>query len=393
MIYKRINIFVLIIFFAITCTGCWDNRSLTDIGILAAMGIDKKDDLYQVTYQIVKPGVIKSGSSNSGSSGENKAFWTYSSEGETIFDAIRNSLSTTDQKIYFNYIQIIVLGEELARDGIKEVLDFLERDPEFARTPYLLVVKEGLAKDIIEAESKQEDIPAMHITDIIENNKSFARIRDINFIEVLNRFNQEYNEVVTGKIEIVSQENEELFVKNLKVIGSAVFRKDILVGWLSGEETRGLLFVENAVANTVMVVPNPEDRNKKVSIEIKKSETSINIEFKEYKPSFLIEINAEGNLAGQQGPGNLTEGTLLKELEKFVEEKIKTEVQTVLDKARVELKSDFLDFSGTINKNDYRKWNNIKDNWEDLFPEVVINVEVSYKMRQSGLVRQRTLVR
>ena len=63
-----------------------DNKSLTQSGIVVGLGIDYKDEVYQVTVQTV---------SVSGSAGTDKAttsFLTYSANGQTLTEAI-NSLS------------------------------------------------------------------------------------------------------------------------------------------------------------------------------------------------------------------------------------------------------------------------------------------------------------
>lgn len=36
-------------------TGCWNRNELNELSIVLAMGIDKKDDLYEVSLQVVNP--------------------------------------------------------------------------------------------------------------------------------------------------------------------------------------------------------------------------------------------------------------------------------------------------------------------------------------------------
>ncbi|MFW6022804.1 MAG: Ger(x)C family spore germination protein [Halanaerobiaceae bacterium] len=388
---KKMNITIIIILLMTILTGCWDNRSLTDLGLVLAMGIDKKGDSYEVSYQVVKPGTIKG--KQGGGSGQEQAYWTYTSSGETVFDAVRNALKTTNKKLYLNYTQIVVIGESLAREGIKDVLDFLERDPEFGRDSYMIVVKGGEAKEIIDAESNQEDIPAMHISNILENNRVLGKMKDVAIIDVYKKMNKEYSELIVGKIEKINSEKEKLTIKDLKVEGSAVFIKDKLVGWLGVEETRGLLFIENKINNTLLVVQNPIKENKKVSIEIKKSETKININFKDKKPVFVIEVNARGNIAGQQGKGDLTEDRTLKKLQGKIKEEIKSEIKSAINKSMNVYNSDFLDFSGVINRKDFTQWNKLKEKWDSIFPDIEVRVEVKFNIIQSGLIRERTMVR
>lgn len=43
-------------------SSCWSSKELTDLAIVAAMGIDKtKDGQYQITLQIINPGNVAGG--------------------------------------------------------------------------------------------------------------------------------------------------------------------------------------------------------------------------------------------------------------------------------------------------------------------------------------------
>lgn len=66
-------------------------------------------------------------------------------------------------------------------------------------------------------------------------------------------------------IEVFSEEKQEeqggdkegKMVLRLRAGGTAVFKKDKLVGWLDNAETRGLLWVLGKVQSGILVVPAP----------------------------------------------------------------------------------------------------------------------------------------
>jgi spore germination protein KC len=51
------HIFVLLIL-SLILTGCWDRRELNEIAITLALGIDKVDDKFQLTAQVVVPSEV-----------------------------------------------------------------------------------------------------------------------------------------------------------------------------------------------------------------------------------------------------------------------------------------------------------------------------------------------
>lgn len=44
-----------LLFFSLFLSGCWDRRELDRLAIAVAVGIDKADDEYQVSAQVVVP--------------------------------------------------------------------------------------------------------------------------------------------------------------------------------------------------------------------------------------------------------------------------------------------------------------------------------------------------
>src|SRR5665648_149907 len=127
--------------------GCWNRRELNTLSIVQAVGIDRTDTgQISVSLQILKPNAIKSSTSEKDVG--SKSVWVVTSEGETVFDALRNSSMQTDRKAYFPHNTVYVLSEELAREGIGDELDLLGRDPEFRKLPYVFITK-GKAEDII----------------------------------------------------------------------------------------------------------------------------------------------------------------------------------------------------------------------------------------------------
>jgi spore germination protein KC len=69
-------------------SGCWNNRDLTKINIVTAIGVDRTDDgRVLLTVQVVEPAAIQSTSSGKGKGGgaQQKPVFVVSYEGETVF--------------------------------------------------------------------------------------------------------------------------------------------------------------------------------------------------------------------------------------------------------------------------------------------------------------------
>lgn len=155
--------FVFAVLISLLLAGCWDKKEINEIGFTVGLGIDKDGDDYQITTQIALPALLE----GSGG-GEEPPVWVVSGKGRTIFEAIRDVNTRSARKPFWGHLNVIVLGEEVAKEGLIPVLDLLSRGQELRRSNYV-VLAQGKARDILEAQPKLESINAIYISHLVEN--------------------------------------------------------------------------------------------------------------------------------------------------------------------------------------------------------------------------------
>ncbi|KPU26915.1 hypothetical protein TR13x_07840 [Caloranaerobacter sp. TR13] len=388
---KKISVLLLMIIFNIAIfTACWDNKDLTEKAFVTAVGVDKTDEgKIQLTLQIVKPTVVKAGEQGAP---QEEAFWVFTTTGDTIFEAAKNQLTTVNRKPFYNHADLMVLGEKFARSGIMEALDFWERNHEPRLGADIIVAKGTTAEEILKAKSDLEKIPSMHIKSILENNKALAKIKKITIIDVLKQLIQPGLSPAIGAIEVVKKEKVQK-IENMKIESTAVFKMDKLIGWLNATQTRGLLFIQNEVKNAVYSIDNPLDESKKISIEISSSKGKIDVKTVDGKLVLLIEIKAIGNIADQQGNGDLTKKEIFKKLSKETEKAMKKDIEDVVNIAQKKYKSDIFGFGEVVYKKHLDYWKQVKDDWSDVFSNAPVEIKVEVKIRGTGIVGKPSKVR
>lgn len=436
---KVLAIFIMIFLVVINTTGCWSRRDLTEMAIATAVGLDKTDagDI-EITVQVVKPGVIKARDKGS----EEETTWVYSATGKTVFSAIRNLLTTVNRKTYFSHVQLMVIGEELAREGVMCVLDLFERDKETQKKANMIIARGLTAKEVLQAESDLENIPALHINSILDNYDTLAKIRKITFIDLMADFNysgfsptvgiiQRDNltdkhknqqlstgEQQSGKAESLqtqgkedsgqeqkesalktvnekasSDQGDDLQIKDLEVKGTAVFKKDKVIGWLEPFETRGLLFALDEVKSGIINVNNPLDKGKKVGYEIFNSSGTLKVEIKDGEPKLGIEVKVLGNLADQQGKGDLTTPEMIKKMNKAVAKYIENNIQSAVDRAQQDFKVDYFGFSQMLYKNHVQYWRKVEKDWSNVFSKLPVEIKVEWTTDSSALIKRTSTAR
>ncbi|WP_394236216.1 Ger(x)C family spore germination protein [Niallia oryzisoli] len=384
-----ISIMILLI-----STGCWNRRELNEIALVVGMSIDKQEENYLVTVQVVDPGEV---ASQKGGGGRTPVT-TYSSTGTHIFEAIRRMTTVTPRRLYFAHLQMFIVSEAIAKEGISNVLELIYRDPEFRKDFFIVVTQDVKAKEILENLTSLDKIPAIKMHSSLEaSEKSWAPTVAVQMDELISALtNDGKNPVLTGITIIGDQEKGETkenvekidAYARLKYRNIAVFKKDKLVGWLNEKESKGFNFILGNVKSTVGKIPCPEKGE--VILEIVDSKVKVKGEVVNGKPKIYINIFAETNIGEVACHLDLTKPntiTLLEEEANKVNEDI---LHTVVTKAKT-LNSDIFGFGEIIHRADPEAWNSLKKDWDNEFKNLDVSVHVEYKIRRTGVVNQSFL--
>ncbi|TDT51946.1 Ger(x)C family spore germination protein [Fonticella tunisiensis] len=383
---RKLLILIIYPLLIVMLPGCWNRRELSSLSIVQAIGIDKTEDgQINLSIQIIKPGEIKSPSSKEGGGGSGQeAVWISASTGKTFFDALRNATFESSRKLYLSHCTIVIIGEEVAKSGIGPILDFWGRDHEPQLTSFILVAK-GMAKDIIEGRHLQEKIPSKAIENLVKGTYATSKAPRVNFLDVLKSFYSKSSDPFITGIEITSKKSSVDLEKLIKLDHTAIFKKDKLIGWFNGKETRGLLWILNEVKSGILVVKSPDDEDKDVSLEIIKASSKVKPEIIDGNIVITVDVKEEGNMGEQMADVNLSKPDVLKELEARQAAVIKDEIQAALNKAQREWGADIFKFGEEIHRKFPKEWKKIEKRWDKEIRNIEVRVVVETKLRRTGL--------
>ena len=375
-------------------SGCWDSNELQDFSIISGIGIDKGGDdpenRYRTTVQIINPSIVSGG--QQGGSVQSSPVTTYSETGSTLKEALRKISNEAPAELFFPHIQIMLIGEELAKEGIDELFDVVERDPKFRVLFPVLIVKGHTAEDALKVSTSLRPIPSAKIEGSLQSSKEiwgeYPSTRADQAIMKLG----EGSAAITG-IEIngdVEKGNQTVNMQEisqstkLEIKGLAIIRDGKLEKWMEGDPARGVVWVNNEMEETVMNLDCPEKKDA-IAIDIGRAESIIKAKVKKGKPVITIRINAEGAVSETHCSMELDKDETIKELEKQLRNEIKEEVQAAIETLQEE-KSDVFGLGEYINIAEKNYWKKIKDKWEEeIFPESKVNIEVHATIRRTGM--------
>ncbi|GMA98856.1 germination protein [Pelosinus sp. IPA-1] len=354
------------------------------------MGLDKDNmtgDII-VTCQMVRPGALK----KEGGGESTSPVEIITTQGTTVAEAVNNISKQFDRVAFFAHVKVLVISEQLAKEGLLPILDFFIRNSTMRNLVWLIIAKDGNAKEILTINHGIENVQATYLDNIIKNKGENSEVSTADLLTYLKGITSESNPI-SGVMEMVehptmpTKEKKDVTTQGIKLSGTAVFKKDKLVGYLDNMETRGLNWVTGKVKNTIINIPSPNEKGKLIAIAITKASSKIIPEMREGKISFIIDVNVEGNIAEQQDSGNyfkyLDSFATLEEIQKDMIEK---DIQTTIDKVQTKLGSDILGFGSIYSKKYPQEWKGIKDDWDTIFPTVSYEVKVDARLRNLGLI-------
>ena len=394
---KKIIFLIIFTLISIVCTSCTGSRELNELGIVTAMALDIENEKIILTNEVVIPPATEPGSS-----AEDKTIYVQSI-GDTIFEAYRNASLKFDRKLYASHNMIVIFGEEFAKRGIGDyMVDFLN-DSEPRETIYMLVAKGDKGYNLLGINGGISDTSGVYLKGVIENYIYNIKTRSVTIYEYYKYFYERGTPVV-GVVQRV--EETEINKKKsqstptrlaLNAIGGAVFRRDKLEGYYTGDEMIGFNFMTNKVKGGVIVFEVPDDRSddkrlvgtqgKFTTMEIISSRTEKNIEIVDGQIHLDINVRLKGALGEETKGLRVTELAIKNDIQKACSKKIEEYIRILMYKAQKELHIDNFDIKNLVYIKYPEVWKKISDDWDEgVFPNISYSVHVETNMVRTGLI-------
>lgn len=377
---KKLIILIILLILFLIGTSCWDqiemeNRAFV-LGIALDQGATPHD--FKMTYQIAIPKNMAGGTENKGAG--DKGYFNLSGEGPHIFDIDRDIATKLDRTRDLVHLQVVLISEQLAKNGINRILDPFLRFPQTRRRTYVLVTR-GEAAKILNIQPAIAPNISMSIAGIIKNNekqtlKTSAAIDLGRLAENIRRRSDFIlAQVIPGK-------------NNVEILGAAVFKEDIMIGRLSERETGAAKLLKGEIPNAPVIIKSPDQQAGFVSVLISKSDIKIRPEVQDNQVTIKMFLELEGEIQGIQ---NLNFDTLnekyLKRLGDAIAIHLEKQCQETFKKSQVEFKADIFGYGRLVNNYHHRFWLDNKDKWDQIYQEAKLDLKITVAMRRTGLIR------
>lgn len=374
----------------LTATGCWSRKELNELAIVLAMGIDKAGEELRVSIQVVEPEQV---SSQKGGGGARSAITTYNIVAPTITEALRKITIEMPRKPFLAHLRVLVISEDLAKEGINKILDGISRDNQFRTDFYIIVTKGSSAIDVLSINTELEKLPANTLHDALRTSEAeWAPTKSVTLDKLIN------NLIATGKQPVITgiklvgevdigktRENVDQVKADSYLIYEelAIFRNDKLIGWFDVAESKGYNYIMGNLKRTAGRLACPSGKGTVVA-EIRRIKTKTNVSFKHKKPHVAVHVRGEANIAEVDCDINLNDPQSIHKIEHRMNEVIEKLMKLSVTSAQKKYNADVFGFGQAINRADKDAWKALYDDWNEQFAKLPVTVNSEVKIRNLG---------
>lgn len=381
---RRFLALVLLLLTGLSLAGCWSRVEVNDLAIVSLMAIEQADDgLLQIWLQVVVPARSAGSQGPGGGSGPRPdlPYITVTGKGRTLLDASRSIQLSLPRRLFWAHTRVILLGENLARSGVRPILDFLTRHRELRLTNYLMTVR-GPLESLLATPVDLDLLPAEYLREINRSRVGVAT----NVGDFARTLAAQGADPVTGVAEVVPPAEGAPAGQRpaLKLAGVALYHEDKLTGFLDDRETRGIMWLRDEVERgTVTVQPKPLPG--KVSMNWVRSKVKRRAQWNGSQVTIQVLADAEADVGEQSSALDLSDPAMLSKVEREMASEIQERMELALARMREE-NVDSVGFGELIHQQLPQAWKRLEKDWKQgKFQKTPVVIRVTAHIRRTGL--------
>lgn len=413
------RLFVLLITITVALlisVGCWNRVEIDERSFVLGIAIDRpksppqdepgskrdfrtplpppKDQMPKYTMSVEIPlvknlqagggrggggGGVGGGGGGGGGGGQLANHWILSATGNDLWNIERAFNKRSGRLNFYGHLKVIVISEEVAREGIRELIDFFARRRE-VHTRIKMAISNGEARKVLQVQPLEENWSSLYLETLLSvRQRSGAKVKG-DFLEAYKSLVASGNAVLPR---VRASSDTELVAG-----GGGVIKDWKFVGWLSELEISGVNITRGEVLGGNVTVVDPQTGEGLIVFRVSDFETKREVQLKGGRPVFKIEIFTDGDIVEKGSSNILWNASLLDQVERQVELEIQRRSINAINKLQSEFRADIFGFNDMLAKKFPDYWSKVEKEWDDkYFPATEVLVKADVKVRRMGTVR------
>ncbi|GLX67929.1 Ger(x)C family spore germination protein [Paenibacillus glycanilyticus] len=396
---RFVCVLMLCLSLAMMGTGCWDQVELNRASMITGLALEKGNHMkYKVTFEIVN--ALETDPNKGGKGGTPTAIFT--KEGNSIAEAVSRLNESQERYPILAHVRVIVIDEKLAREGINQFMDVLQRNRYIREDVLVLVGKGAPASDFLRTVYARGQYASYKIQTQVEMyRKLFGGIPRSHLYDVAQAILTDGRTLMLGAITISGEleKSESLDaiktiypVAIVKLAGAAVFKGDKLIGYLNNERTRMVMLASDYVSTSLFSIPGPGGKptsSGAVAVQFYHMHSRMKVKMDGQKPSFKLHVEGDGKLTSVDRSIKLTTVKGYEELEHLTSNYVNEQIQETFEYVQKELGVDVFGFGQHYYRYHFQKFKPLAEEWDSLFTTANLEVSSSFTVRRPDLKTQK----
>ncbi len=369
-------------------TNLPQREELTRKTLIQAIGVDKlSDDSMRVTFA---PAMSRDQESLQGSTEEINN--VVISDGRTFFEAVKKAQTFMSNTVYLGQVDLIIVGEEAARDDIGKYIDFITRDQDMRMSLHIVVAKGATAEEVLRCDSDDGAASFETIESLLLDAGEMSYAGEIQLRQVVQAIEEETRNPILPAVTIAKKEDDKGGPATISMTGYGIFEDTKLLRFLEKDAAKAYNLLTGRFENSVAVLP--VEGIGTLSAQLLNASVDLSVEEQDGKPAFAFRVGISANITERVGKdGNakahelrFTEDTM-QQLEETLSDQLRSEMERVIAQAQAD-GVDYLGLSDTLYRSDPDGWDKIKDQWGTLYPTLPVKVELESQILSFYTVNQ-----
>lgn len=384
---------LLIIAVLFSTTGCWDAVDVNELAIITGIAVERGEHAkFKLYVEGLNPTELVTGKSTGFTPSLEYGF-----EGNSATEIMNKMNIAFSRRTFYAHMRVLVLDEELVKAGEISFIDLLDRFHETREDFYVLIAKDVPASSILRIATPLLRAPSLKVFRQIDSfEKDWLGDSNTTFRDFMKALTSPGREAVTLAVTVKGNikrgetvdNNKNLIGKTfVQFSGAGVLKKQKLIGYISLDDFRNSLMVQNRATKTTLVVPCARD--KVMHLDLYHAKSDVKIDVKNGEPKISIKLNVESRLNGTQCYDDLTKMSTYNDIEEKTEKRIKSHVEETIKHVQKAYQADIFGFGEEMYRQHYKQFKKWEKDWDKHFAEADVDVKVNVKLRRSG-VRNKT---
>ncbi|KPV55415.1 spore gernimation protein KC [Paenibacillus sp. A3] len=365
--------------------GCWDMVEVNQLAIVNLVGMDREpgNGKYTTYYQVINPpGVaVQKGA------GIKAPVYTYQVDGFSAVDLAEKTFDIVPRRPFYDHYQALIVSERFAKEGLREVINFLEKQPDRRATIHVLVTDSPLP-DMMKTYIPFERLPGRAQRSMIEFQSKYSgresrrsRVKDL--VENMESSMLTVLPIVSlsgAKPMPTTERYEQIDANqgNYIMKGAAVFKHDRMIGRLESSDLSWFYLLDGGIGVfSESLIVNGE----RVDLQAPKPEVRRQLVMVSGKPVLKVDIYAEAQLVENDQNVKLTERNL-DEIKAQFNAQTKKKASEFYEKTK-RLGWDLLGIEAQIKRKSGKEWADAKKE-EEAWKKTELQLAVHCSIRNIG---------